>query len=294
MIVYKQRLNLQDATFTRIDHKDSIVAIVYKVTQPNKIDRILKICTRPGHYFCEMYFLKCFADKLPVPHVSAIVEPEAGVHGAIFMECLPGTLLQKSEITDHIAYEMGSLLARIHSNKAPGYGDLTQPHHLSPNPAIHFTFKFNEGLDECAEHLPKELLADCRRYHDTHINLLSSVDGPCITHRDFRPGNVIIHEGKIQGIIDWAGGRGGFAEEDFCPLEFGEWSTSNFIKESFLKGYASIRAVPDYENVMPLLRLSRAIATIGFTVKCGTWNNRDSSLYLRNRTFLNEFLRGLS
>ena len=83
---------------------------------------------------------------------------------------------------------------------------------------------------------------------------------------------MIVNEEKISGIIDWAGARGGFTEEDFCPLEFGEWSMNINIKQSFLNGYASIRPVPDYHNVMPLLRLSRAIATIGFTVKNGTWN----------------------
>ncbi|MFI5343037.1 MAG: hypothetical protein ACHQUC_02325 [Chlamydiales bacterium] len=32
---YQERLNLQTASFSRIDHEDAMVAIVYKVTQPN-------------------------------------------------------------------------------------------------------------------------------------------------------------------------------------------------------------------------------------------------------------------
>jgi aminoglycoside phosphotransferase (APT) family kinase protein len=38
----------------------------------------------------------------------------------------------------------------------------------------------------------------CQDYFNHNINLLGSADGPCITHRDFRPGNILIHEGKIQ------------------------------------------------------------------------------------------------
>ncbi len=34
--IYRERLNLHDATFTRIEHEDAIAAIVYKVTLPNK------------------------------------------------------------------------------------------------------------------------------------------------------------------------------------------------------------------------------------------------------------------
>lgn len=44
--LYKQRLNLQDATFTRIDHVDAMVAIVYKDTELIGSSLILKISTR--------------------------------------------------------------------------------------------------------------------------------------------------------------------------------------------------------------------------------------------------------
>ena len=39
---------------------------------------------------------------------------------------------------------------------------------------------------------------------------------------------------QIQGVIDWSSGRGGFAEEDFCPIEQGEWSSSHAIKKRSL------------------------------------------------------------
>ena len=92
-------------------------------------------------------------------------------------------------------------------------------------------------------------------------------------HRDFRPGNIIVHEGKLQGIIDWAGARASFAEEDLCSLEHGEWSNNPHSIKPLLAGYASIRPVPDYMRLIPFLRLNKAIATIGFTVKRGTWAN---------------------
>jgi len=288
--LYIQRLNLQHAMFSQIEHEDTIVAIVYKITLPSGEELVLKICTRPAHYFCEFYFLKYFAGILPVPRIIDAVVPEAGLHGAILMDYLPGTLLKISDLTENLVFEAGSLLATIHSNKTAGYGDLTHPHDISNHPAVPFTRKFEEGINECSQHLTSALLKQSRSYYDAHIDHLTSVDGPCMTHRDFRPGNVIVNEDKIMGIIDWAGARGGFAEEDFCPLEFGEWSVNRNIRQSFLNGYSSIRPVPDYHNVMPLLRLSRAIATIGFTVKSGTWNTRDASLYQRNRAFLDEFL----
>mgnify|MGYP003648741705 CR=1 FL=1 len=98
--LYKQRFNLQNATFTRIDYQDSIVAIAYKVTQPNGEELILKICTRTSHYRCEVFFNNYFADRLPAPHIRNTVAPEEGLQGAILMDCLPGTLLKSPDLPE--------------------------------------------------------------------------------------------------------------------------------------------------------------------------------------------------
>lgn len=288
--IYKERLNLQKAKFTFIDHEDAMVATVFKVTLENGQHLILKICSRIGDYLREAYFLNLFSEKLPVPRIIQLVQPEANLDGAILMECLPGNLLTVQDLHDKISYKIGSCLARIHLEPAKGYGDLTEPMRLSTDPRIPFTMKFEEGIEECKDHLPIILLEKCRQYYDQHVGLLTTSDGPCIIHRDFRPGNIFINHGQIKGIIDWSSARGGFAEEDFCPLEFGEWSTNLSWKQSFLDGYASIRKVPDYQRILPLLRLSRAIATIGFTVKRGIWQSKGAKIYQFNRQYLESLL----
>src|SRR5262245_9818619 len=136
---YKQCLNLQKATFSRIDHEDAMVAIVFKITKPNGLQLILKVCDRPNDYFREVYFLQHFADTLPVPKIIQLIEPTANVHGAILMECLSGTLLKTEELTESLATEIGRCLAFIHSNRLPGYGDPIG--HLSSNPRVYFTLK---------------------------------------------------------------------------------------------------------------------------------------------------------
>lgn len=283
--VYQELFNLKQAKFVRIDHEDAMVAVVYKITQPTAAPLILKICERVNDYAREMYFLNHFSDQLPVPRIVQAVHPEDGIPGAILMECLHGTLIKEADFTNALAYEVGSLLARIHLNRVPLYGDLTQPESLSLDPRVYVTMKFEEGLAECKDHLPAALLERCRLYYDTHVNLLTLVDGPCITHRDFRAGNVMVYNGKIQGIIDWSSARASFAEEDFCTLEHKGWPLNSHNKSSFLAGYASIRPIPDYASMMVLLRLSRAIATIGFLVKRGTWD-KETRLYHYNRQFL--------
>lgn len=288
---YRQYLNLQDAIFLKVEHEEAFVAPVYKISLPDNKQFILKICKRQNDYLCEAYFLKFFANKIPVPDIINLIEPTADIPGAILMEHLKGNLLIKSELTKSLACTIGSLLAKIHTHKVGGYGDLTKPHQLNTDPTSYFTFKFEESIMECKDHLSKKLLDKSCDYFNSSTNLLISADGPCITHRDFRPGNILVSEGEIQGIIDWSSARGSFVEEDLFSLELGDWSNNINIKNAFLKGYASVRPVPDYLKMMPLLLLSKAIATIGFTVKTKTWDNKNKDLYQRHLRLLEKILK---
>lgn len=288
---YQACLNLPHALFTPIDHADATVAIVYKVTVPPSATYILKICTRTQEYLREVYFLRKFENMLPVPRIIQAIPPKENRHGAILIECLAGSILQITDFTPALAQEIGIQLARIHLHRTSGYGELIAPESLVADPRIYFADKFEENFNECRNQLPKHILEQCRKYYETHIYLLESVDGPCIIHNDFRPGNLIAHNSTLQGIIDWSAARSNFAQEDFCPLEHWEWTRDNSTKESFLTGYATVRPIPDYHDIMPLLRIKRALATIGFTIKRNTWNNRNARMYQFNYHFLEDFFK---
>ncbi len=285
---YQKLLNLEDATFLLIDHEDAMVATVYKITKSNGEQFILKISERPSDYCREVLFLKQFAQILAVPKIIQLIDPTGRIPGAILMEYLPGTLLKAEDLTASLAYEIGRCLATIHLNRLSGYGDPIQ-NNLTSDPRSYFTLKFEEGLEECKSNLSTSLIQKCLDYYKANLALLNAVDGPCVVHRDFRPGNIIIHGSKLQGIIDWAGARASFAEEDPCSLEFGEWSNYSPSIKSLLAGYESVRPVPDYMRIASFLRLNKAIATIGFTVKRGTWANTASRLYRYNYKFLEDF-----
>lgn len=276
---YQKQLGLQGAQFSLIEHEDAIVAIVYKITESNGHELILKICEHNPHFHREIHFLNALKDKIPVPKIIRLIEPKLEMHGAILMEYLPGQVLKKETLTSELANEAGSELARLHLNGTKGYGDLIKEETLSSDPKDPFIQKFEEGLSECQPHLPSPLIEKCRHFFHTHLHLLELADGPCMIHRDFRPGNLIAHENKLQGIIDWASARSGFAQEDFCSFEMGEWSGHTHIQAAFLAGYETIRRVPNFQEVMPLLKLSRSIAILGYLHREGRWENTCADLY---------------
>lgn len=286
---YEEFFDLKDAVFSRIDHSETMVAVVYRVDMPSKKPLILKICTRDKDFSRELYFLNTFAEDLPVPNVIKVFKPTAGRPGAILMECLEGTLLRETDWSFELAYEVGEKLALLHSKRTDAYGDSVKVGNLTRNSLEYFKEKFFEELNECVDHLPQKVVGHCQDYFESYQILLGAVDGPCMVHRDFRPGNMIVQNGKLLGIIDWASARFGFAEQDFCSMEHRHWPRNQEYKQALLDGYSSIRKVPNYHAVMPLLRLGRALAVIGFTVSSGTWDSKDKEIYQYNRQFLDGF-----
>lgn len=288
--IYKECFGLQRAQFVRIEHKETMVAIVYKVMLTSNKTFLLKICSRDEDFYREIYFLEVLAETLPVPKVKCFLEPAAGRPGGILMEFLEGTLLNECDWTEALAYEIGVKLALLHSIRSEYFGDYVHKNSCEQIPEEYFQGKFFEELEECRTHLPKEIIQFCENYYTSHSDLLGSVDGPCLIHRDFRPGNMIVNDGKLVGIIDWASARFGFAEQDFCSIKHRNWPKSPKHKHSLLRGYSSIRPLPKYEAIMPLLRLGRALAVIGYTVKSGTFRGKDREIYQYNRDYLDNIV----
>ncbi|GAB4229179.1 MAG: hypothetical protein Tsb0021_06870 [Chlamydiales bacterium] len=291
---YKNFFGLSKAVFSRIDHDDTMVAVVFKVDMPSKTSFILKICTRDKDFHRELYFLNALTGILPVPKIEKVIEPAVDRAGAILMEYLEGDLLKESDWSHDLAHEVGTKLALLHSNRGDAYGNVSGKESYPQSTLDYFQEKFFEELNECVNHLPENTISRCQNYYESHKNLLESVDGPCMVHRDFRPGNMIVYNGKLVGVIDWASARFGFAEQDFCLMEHRNWPRNPEYKKALLAGYSSIRKVPNYQGIMPMLRLGRALAVIGFTVSSGTWDGKDKEIYQYNRHFLNDFFKNNS
>lgn len=276
---YLEKLGLKEALSSLIDHENAMVAIVYRIEDRRRGNFILKISPRPLDFRRELFFLQRLKGIVKVPEVIGTVEPESSYPGAVLMECLQGELLKKEDLSEELVFEAGVSLAKVHLYRFDRFGDPVAKDTLSKDPKAYFKIKFYEGLTECEGNLSKELLRRCRNFFEHNIHLLEQGDGPCIAHRDFRPGNILVFDRKIQGIIDWAGARSGFAEEDFCSLENGEWPFEKHHIASFHQGYGSVRPVPDLGRTLSLFKLFKAIATIGFLVKKGTSDSKNASLY---------------
>jgi Ser/Thr protein kinase RdoA (MazF antagonist) len=259
---YLQALDLKVRVVTPVVHEDAISSTVYKIDLQNRKTAILKICYSPDRYRRELYFLESLKTQFLVPSVFGKVEPSIELKGAILMECLSGDPLSESTLSSDMAFTMGHLLASLHLLGAKKYGDLSLGEGIPSDPIRELTLDFQESLVECKDILSASLLSQVEQYFATNLPLADRLDGPCIVHRDFKPGNIIAEKQKVLGVIDWENSRGSFAEEDFVRMDLLVWSHSEKSKQPFLEGYQSVRKLPNIEEMLPFLRIVRALGAI--------------------------------
>jgi Ser/Thr protein kinase RdoA (MazF antagonist) len=301
--VYREKLNLPDAHFEKIEHEQALVAIVYKVTLPDGTAYILKISPKEIHYQRELWGLQIFANILPVAKVIQTVPPSLGVYGAILMEILPGSLVTEQNLTQDVAVQLGAMLAKIHQVRTSGYGEIVQPETWILDPVQYVESNLIKRSAGCRPLVSQKLLDQVENYFEHHKELLKSVDGPCAVHWDFRAGNILIDHDRVGGILDWAGARSSFAQDDFVRFFHNGWPSPCSVNpaensampcayaQAFLQGYASIRPVPKFGEMMPLLRMSTTLNTMDYLIKVGTAQGKDAWLFDYNHNFLKEFFK---
>ncbi len=98
-------------------------------------------------------------------------------------------------------------------------------------PAIrHFSGTWREGHQEYWQRLKKEseklsLRPDSFQVFERAFHFLQATGaaldfqaGPVLLHNDFHPQNIIIHQGKFSGVIDWECSQFGEADFELCHL----------------------------------------------------------------------------
>jgi Ser/Thr protein kinase RdoA (MazF antagonist) len=284
----KERLMAFGDAIVPILHDEGLVASSYRIDRRGHPVAICKIHHQPAAYAREIFFLSRLEGTVAVPTVLAAIDSDL----ALVLQYCSGHLLNPLQVSDAIAYQIGQALAQVHQQRVDLFGDPIDPPSLQRSVIPSIQHKFEEELAECYTVLTPDQLVACRELFAQQKARLSHVDGPCIVHRDFRPGNVLALDGSLSAIIDWASARFGFAEQDLATWESGEWPVSREAKNTFYQGYASIRPIPDLGNVLRLLQLVRAVGVCGFMAKRGIADSRGREPFQRNLQTLKAVLIG--
>lgn len=284
-------LNIKVKDFIKINHDNTISSTVYKITSYDKNDYILKFNYNKKKFIKESYFLEILQNLYPVPRIFQILQENNYSKEAILMENLPGSIGNTYTFSSYLSYKMGELLAKLHNiniKKLPKYLP-----NLTPNYDISLKIEkdFLESINECKNVLPVEILNKTENYYKKHKLPSNSYSKKCILHGDFRPENLIIHNNKITGVIDFEGSNFVCNDLDFLRLHLLTWKNNDKFKKEFLEGYKNILNLPNLEETLPFLKFIKTLGVIGFTCYRKTYNNKHSNIFNDSLNVLFEILK---
>lgn len=257
-IIKNFRLNVQKI----IAVPESYSSEVYCLILANNEKVILKIPYSQRKLFRELEMLELLEDKLPVPKVLDFWEGDEETPGAFLLTYIQGEPI--TELVDlKLAGQMGELLARLHQIPMKSY-NLVQ-NESDWWKSIHTTFL--NWIPECKQVMSSNLLSNCIKVFEQFYQNLPEPDGPRVVHLDYRPGNILVNNSKIAGLIDFESARGGSADLDFTKPKIYVWDKYPKTKEEFIKAYESIRPLPDIAKTLPFYLFYNAFGGIAWCVK---------------------------
>ncbi len=172
-----------------------------------------------------------------------------------------------------LRHVMGRLLAGLHRDlesamepgQRPGAGKVWELD-LRVQPATDLTF--NALLAEFArDH--NDLAAAIRRHRYRNLRELARLyyqdlpDRPI--HGDFAPWNLLFHEGRLSGVIDWDQSRQDALACDIAPLLLPFQPLEPALCRALFEGYEAVRPLSDLEwGLMPALVRASALSWISF------------------------------
>jgi aminoglycoside phosphotransferase len=245
---------------------------VYKIFLDNRLNVILKIPFIKGKLFRESKMLQRLSGLLPVPKVIDQWDGNEEISGALLLSYIDHDLCSYQEPTEQLSYQMGELLAKLHEVPMPGFGYDGEHVFIYNEQNDWWKFikaKFDRILPNSEEYLPTNVFQKIIDYLFTFFMVHPRVDGPCVVHGDYRPGNILMKNNRITGLIDFESARGGSADFDFSKVKLYVWDRIPNARKEFEAGYQSIRLLPDLDKLLDFYILFHAVNHIDWCVKRG-------------------------
>ncbi|MET1014463.1 MAG: aminoglycoside phosphotransferase family protein [Paenisporosarcina sp.] len=271
------------------DVPESFSSSVYKIKLMDNRTVFIKIPYTKVKLEREYAVLERLQHELPVPQVLNYWEGNEDVTGAFMLSAINGLPIAGKVDVD-LAYDIGIHHANFHSIQ-PSEQDFNSPISNEFEQWTKFIKKqFYSFAEDVKEVIDSRLYEQSLQYFVQNQKFLPAPDGPRFIHMDFRPGNILVNENKVVGIIDFESVRIGSTEIDFTKINRDIFVKYPGTMEAFQRGYESIRPLIDLQTVLPFYRFIDAFNSIGWCKRRGSEKNE--SFLQENKAYLIDFLRG--
>ncbi|WP_432406155.1 phosphotransferase family protein [Wukongibacter sp. M2B1] len=285
-VIKRMKLKVRDMDSVPESYSSKVCSLVLE----NNEKVILKIPYNKDKLIKEYKMLQLLRGKLPTPQILDFWEGNDEISGALLLSYIDGKPVIDN-INDKLAFQMGELLAKLHSAQIERekLGKAYRLIHTDENEwwSIIKTW-FENCAEECKDILDNELLNKSIKLFNLYYENLPRPDYPSVVHMDYRPGNILVKDSKIVGLVDFENVRIGSADVDFSKMKIYVWDQFTKTKKEFLNGYRKIRPLPDIERTLPFYVLFNTFTGVGWCVKREKIND---SFYCENIIKLKDIIR---
>lgn len=170
------------------------------------------------------------------------------------MTCLSGNTLSIENLDYRICAQLGEMLAMLHEIPMPSYdlGSKQQDGNLSLSWHSALRSHFEEWLGIGKGSVPDEIQEKSRLMFEHNYLKLPEPVSPTLIHYDYHPGNLLMQDSQITGILDFEGARGAVPALDFTKVQTELWEVRPETKGWFMDGYQSVRSSKGLIEQLPL------------------------------------------
>ena len=258
-----EHFKLKVTSIKPVEESNSSLVKVLVLASQEKL--VLKIPFSYNKFLREKWALEILQDNLLVPRIIDWWHRDDTGPGVFLLSFIPGNPITEA-ISPELSFELGQLLGNLHTNQVENFGDEFQlAQEDTANWWAYIDNIFQSRRPICEEIVPQDLLKKTLKKYDELFANLPQPDGPCLVHLDYRPGNILVQANNIAGLIDFESARGGSADIDFTKIKNEVWDVFPNTKEEFLRGYATIRELPDLERTLPFYELYNAFMIVAWS-----------------------------
>ncbi|MEF2293827.1 aminoglycoside phosphotransferase family protein [Virgibacillus dokdonensis] len=265
-----QKFGLDVLQWNEVD--DSHSSTVYQCTLLHGENVYLKIPFTKLKFQRELSAYEILQGSVPIPYLINYWSGDEECPGAFLISALKGKPLT-AKTTPTVAYQVGTLHAKMHSVTPPTNGDFIGINNEFDNWSNFIERQFQSFAADVRDILDERLYEKAIEKYKKMKQQLPSPDGPSFVHMDFRPANIIVHDGSISGVIDFESARFGSTEIDFTKLYCDILSLDSSLYQAYKDGYSSIRPLINLEEVLPFYRFTDAFNSIGWCKRRGVEKN---------------------
>lgn len=269
------------------DVPESFSSSVYKIKLIDQRTVYIKIPYSKVKLQREFTVLERIRNIIPVPQVLDYWEGNEDVVGALLLSAINGMPISE-KVDGTLAFDIGVHHAKLHAI-VPNEDD-----YKSPIPNVYDQWsefikrQFTSFAEDVKEVIDQRLYELSMLHFDQQMKLLPPPDGPSFIHMDFRPGNILVRDNQVAGIIDFESVRIGSTELDFTKINRDIFLKYPGTMEAYQRGYESIRPLIDLQEILPFYRFYDAFNSIGWCKRRGI--EKHQAFFEENLAYLTAFL----